>query len=116
MRTSDWWRTECLSLMITRGSVLRPGRSWPVPVTRLSVRPQTESLGCVWPGNSHPTWYCSTSTFQTWQNGILRVEVADDGVGGADASHGSGLRGLEDRVSAVPAASVWKPSWEGDRK
>jgi len=25
----------------------------------------------------------------------------DDGVGGADASQGSGLRGLEDRVSAV---------------
>jgi signal transduction histidine kinase len=35
------------------------------------------------------------------RNGHLRVEVADDGVGGADASSGSGLRGLEDRVSAV---------------
>jgi len=35
------------------------------------------------------------------RNGHLRVEVVDDGVGGADASHGSGLRGLEDRVSAV---------------
>jgi signal transduction histidine kinase len=30
----------------------------------------------------------------------LRVEVADDGVGGADPSAGSGLRGLEDRVQA----------------
>jgi signal transduction histidine kinase len=35
------------------------------------------------------------------RNGHLRVEVVDDGVGGADASRGSGLRGLEDRVSAV---------------
>jgi signal transduction histidine kinase len=35
------------------------------------------------------------------RNGVLRVEVSDDGVGGADASRGSGLRGLEDRVSAV---------------
>jgi signal transduction histidine kinase len=35
------------------------------------------------------------------RNGHLRVEVADDGVGGADASRGSGLRGLEDRVCAV---------------
>jgi signal transduction histidine kinase len=26
-----------------------------------------------------------------------RVEVVDDGVGGADASHGLGLRGLADR-------------------
>jgi len=34
-------------------------------------------------------------------DGTLRVEVTDDGIGGADASRGSGLRGLEDRVSAV---------------
>jgi len=34
-------------------------------------------------------------------DGILRVEVVDDGVGGADASRGSGLRGLEDGVAAV---------------
>jgi signal transduction histidine kinase len=33
--------------------------------------------------------------------GRLRVEIADDGVGGADAGRGTGLRGLEDRVSAV---------------
>ena len=35
------------------------------------------------------------------QNGCLRVEVGDDGIGGADPGRGSGLRGLEDRVSAV---------------
>jgi signal transduction histidine kinase len=29
------------------------------------------------------------------------VEVSDDGVGGADAAHGSGLRGLTDRVEAL---------------
>ena len=33
--------------------------------------------------------------------GSLRVEVADDGVGGADAAGGSGLRGLADRVEAL---------------
>jgi signal transduction histidine kinase len=33
-------------------------------------------------------------------NGRLRVEVRDDGGGGADAS-GSGLRGLSDRVTAL---------------
>jgi signal transduction histidine kinase len=32
---------------------------------------------------------------------VLRVEVTDAGIGGADASRGSGLRGLEDRVAAV---------------
>jgi signal transduction histidine kinase len=34
-------------------------------------------------------------------NGHVMVEVADDGVGGADPSDGSGLRGLVDRVSAL---------------
>ena len=34
-------------------------------------------------------------------HGTLRVEVVDDGIGGADPGCGSGLRGLEDRVSAV---------------
>jgi signal transduction histidine kinase len=33
-------------------------------------------------------------------NGTLVVEIADDGVGGADATRGSGLRGLNDRVEA----------------
>jgi signal transduction histidine kinase len=33
-------------------------------------------------------------------HGALRVEIADDGVGGADPRGGSGLRGLDDRVQA----------------
>lgn len=35
------------------------------------------------------------------RTGYLRVEVRDDGRGGADPGRGSGLRGLEDRVAAV---------------
>jgi signal transduction histidine kinase len=34
-------------------------------------------------------------------NGHAVVEVADDGVGGADPGRGSGLRGLADRISAL---------------
>ena len=34
-------------------------------------------------------------------DGTAQVEVVDDGVGGADASGGSGLRGLADRVEAL---------------
>jgi signal transduction histidine kinase len=34
-------------------------------------------------------------------DGQLLVEVADDGVGGASAAEGSGLRGLSDRVAAL---------------
>jgi len=35
------------------------------------------------------------------QNGAACVQVADDGIGGADPTHGSGLRGLADRVAAL---------------
>jgi signal transduction histidine kinase len=37
----------------------------------------------------------------TSSDGRLRVEIADDGVGGADPAHGSGLRGLADRVETL---------------
>jgi signal transduction histidine kinase len=34
------------------------------------------------------------------KNGVLRVQVADDGAGGADPARGSGLRGVEERLGA----------------
>jgi signal transduction histidine kinase len=34
-------------------------------------------------------------------NGLLVVEVEDDGIGGADEAKGTGLRGLADRVEAL---------------
>jgi signal transduction histidine kinase len=37
----------------------------------------------------------------TERPGLLRLEVSDDGIGGADASRGSGLAGLAQRVSTV---------------
>jgi signal transduction histidine kinase len=42
--------------------------------------------------------------------------VADDGVGGAEPNGGSGLRGLEDRVSAVDGTlRVHSPPGQGTR-
>lgn len=35
------------------------------------------------------------------ENGTAFVEVADDGVGGADPARGTGLRGLADRLAAI---------------
>ena len=35
------------------------------------------------------------------RNNRLFIEIRDDGVGGADASGGSGLSGLADRVAAL---------------
>jgi signal transduction histidine kinase len=44
----------------------------------------------------------SSATVQlTLEDDRLRVEVRDDGVGGADPSTGTGLRGLRDRVDAL---------------
>ena len=34
-------------------------------------------------------------------DGVVHVEIADDGVGGADPARGSGLRGLADRLEAL---------------
>jgi signal transduction histidine kinase len=49
-------------------------------------------------------------------NGSATVEVHDDGVGGADPSAGSGLRGLADRVSALGGRlEVDSPAGEGTR-
>jgi PAS domain S-box-containing protein len=46
----------------------------------------------------------------------LVVEVQDDGVGGADASRGTGLAGLADRVAALEGSfSVESPPGEGTR-
>ena len=37
----------------------------------------------------------------TRKNGAIVIEISDDGVGGADSTLGSGLRGLADRVEAL---------------
>jgi signal transduction histidine kinase len=41
-------------------------------------------------------------TVRVWLAGrVARIEIADDGIGGADDTNGSGLRGLADRVEAL---------------
>jgi signal transduction histidine kinase len=56
-------------------------------------------------------------TIRAWiENGELKVDVADDGIGGADPSRGSGLRGLADRVAAVDGTlDVESPPAAGTR-
>jgi signal transduction histidine kinase len=49
-------------------------------------------------------------------NGHAVVEVADDGIGGADPGRGSGLRGLADRVSALDGSmELESPAGMGTR-
>jgi signal transduction histidine kinase len=57
------------------------------------------------------------ATVRAWQEGDrVEVEVTDDGVGGADAARGSGLRGLADRLAAVEGTlAVDSPPGRGTR-
>ena len=59
----------------------------------------------------------SSATIEVSQtNGVLLVEVTDDGVGGADTERGTGLRGLADRVEALGGRlRVWSPKGGGTR-
>ena len=52
----------------------------------------------------------------TQEDGQLRVVIADDGIGGADPSRSSGLRGLADRVEALGGSlAVDSPPGGGTR-
>jgi len=47
-------------------------------------------------------------------NGVVRIDVRDDGVGGADPGGGTGLRGLADRVGALNGhLRVHSPAGQG---
>jgi signal transduction histidine kinase len=46
--------------------------------------------------------HATVATVRVWRtDGVATIEIADNGIGGADASSGSGLRGLADRVEAL---------------
>jgi signal transduction histidine kinase len=84
----------------------------PLPVARAAYFVVAESLAnCV--------RYASASRIVVRvaeEDGALVVEVADDGVGGADASCGTGLLGLTDRVEVLGGRlSVESPAGEGTR-
>jgi signal transduction histidine kinase len=59
---------------------------------------------------------CVVTVRGGWEDGMLTVEIADDGRGGADPEAGTGLRGLRDRVSAVDGTlEVLSPVGAGTR-
>ncbi len=57
------------------------------------------------------------ATVRVWREGpTASIEIADDGIGGADDSRGSGLRGLADRVEALDGSlRVSSPAGAGTR-
>jgi signal transduction histidine kinase len=74
-----------------------PDGRFPPPVEAAAYYVVSEALANV-------TKYAEASSVKVTvahANGRALVEVEDDGVGGADPARGSGLRGLEDRLSAL---------------
>ena len=56
----------------------------------------------------------SASVRVSRRNGVVVIEIADDGVGGADESAGTGLQGLADRVAALDGKlRILSPPGEG---
>ena len=74
-----------------------PSERLPEPIEAAAYYVVSESLANV-------AKYAAASQAQVdlaRDDGLLVVEVSDDGVGGADPGEGSGLRGLTDRVEAL---------------
>lgn len=74
------------------------------PAARLPPGVEIASYYVVAEALTNVAKYARASTARvrvTQTNGSVTVEVSDDGVGGADPTHGSGLRGLADRVAAL---------------
>ena len=58
----------------------------------------------------------SASVEVTRDDGVVVIEVVDDGLGGADTERGTGLRGLADRVETLDGRlRVWSPQGGGTR-
>jgi signal transduction histidine kinase len=83
----------------------------PLPVTvvaelngRLPERVEAGAYYAIAEGLTNIAKHASASTatvMLTREPGWLRLQVGDDGIGGADPARGSGLRGLADRVQAL---------------
>jgi len=75
-----------------------------LPVGRFPRRVEVAAFYVVSESLANVAKYAEASAAKvsvTNRNGHAIVEVSDDGIGGADASLGSGLRGLVDRVEAL---------------
>ena len=95
---------------LTPALVALAGRS-PVPVTlvneiegRLSAPVEAAVYYLVAESLTNVARYAEASEVSvsaTRVDDVVRIEVADDGVGGADVTIGTGLRGLADRIEAL---------------
>jgi signal transduction histidine kinase len=74
-----------------------PGERLPEPVELAAYFVASEALA-----NIAKYAQAGHATVRVWRTGTgATIEIADDGIGGADGARGSGLRGLVDRVEAL---------------
>jgi len=101
--------------LATRSSM--PVQIGPVPPGRLPAAVETSAYFVVAEALTNAAKHAGCSRVNVgvrFENGAATVEVHDDGVGGADPSAGSGLRGLADRVSALGGGlEIESPAGEG---
>jgi PAS domain S-box-containing protein len=90
-----------------------------VPSDRLPAPVEAAAFYVVSEALANVTKYADASTVSVriaQEDGYAVVEVADDGVGGADPQGGSGLRGLSDRVAALEGRlAIVSPPGAGTR-
>jgi signal transduction histidine kinase len=88
-----------------------------VPQERLPERVEAAAYVVVAEAITNVARYASASHARVdlaCDEGHLVVEVSDDGIGGANPSNGSGLRGLGDRIAALDGRlEVTSPPGEG---
>jgi signal transduction histidine kinase len=93
---------EAIEHIAARSTV--PVRVVALPTVRLDPRVEVAAYYVVAEAVTNAQKHAGASVIRvtaTLSGGILRVEVADDGSGGAAESRGTGLQGLRDRVEAV---------------
>ena len=97
----------------SRSSSSRVGRRLPEPIEAAAYYVVSEAVANV---VKHASAIVGRASALEAVNGRVVIEVADDGVGGADADGGSGLRGLADRVEALDGRlAVESPPGAGTR-
>ena len=91
-----------LAALVDRSRV--PASLGSVPDRRLSQAIEATAYFVVSEALTNVAKYAAASTVTvgaSCDDTTLRVEVADDGIGGADDTQGTGIRGLQDRVAAL---------------
>ncbi|MBO3748334.1 sensor histidine kinase [Streptosporangiaceae bacterium NEAU-GS5] len=90
-----------------------PGRRWPQHIERAAYFVIAEALSNVY---KHAGATQAAVRADQGDGGALRLEITDDGTGGATTEAGRGLRGIEDRVAALGGVlCVHSPPRQGTR-